>query len=64
MMHIKIEKITFLAANVAVVVVSFPLTDTGIATIDGPHIGVRVMQKINDQWLIETFENTKVRKHS
>lgn len=63
-MHIQIERIKFLASTAAVVVVRFSLTNTGIKTIDGPHIGIRVMQKVNDRWLIQTFENTKVRHPS
>jgi uncharacterized protein (TIGR02246 family) len=60
-MHMKVEKITILAPTAAVAIVSFDLTGTGIAAIDGPHIGVRVMQKVQDKWLIQTFENTKIR---
>jgi uncharacterized protein (TIGR02246 family) len=60
-MHIKVEKITILAPTVAVAIVSFDLTGTGVPAIDGPHIGIRVMQKVENNWLIQTFENTKIR---
>jgi len=59
-MHMKVEKITILAPTAAIAIVSFDLTGTGVAAIDGPHIGIRVMQKVENEWLIQTFENTKI----